>query len=103
VNRRGTRRERRHRFASRLQVPGRPTSAGDLPAALIATTIRATTIPAGLNYVNDAGTMIHNGLRVSSPDPTDGSASAFNLLYGASAWRAHHLIRPRSGYAVRSG
>ena len=57
---------------------------GDFSSASVATTIGGAVTGAGLDYLNDAGTLIQNGLQVSTPGPQDASATAFNNSYGAT-------------------
>ncbi len=57
---------------------------GDFNSANVATTIGGAVTGAGLSYLNDAGTLIQNGLQVSTPGPADTTAKAFNSSYGAS-------------------
>jgi hypothetical protein len=67
---------------------GLGTSLGDIDNAGILTTIPSgvpTYAAAGLNYQNDAGTMVQNNVTVSSPSGTDAAATAYNAAYGATA------------------
>lgn len=57
---------------------------GDFNTARVATTIGGALTGAGLSYLNDAGTLIQNGVQVSTPGPQDHTATAFNSSYGAT-------------------
>jgi len=57
---------------------------GDINSALVATSIGGAPTGAGLSYANDAGTLVQNGVQVSTPGPQDTSATAFNSSYGAT-------------------
>jgi hypothetical protein len=63
-----------------------PTGAaldGDFSSARMATTIGGASAGAGLNYANDAGILVQNGVQVSTPGIPDGAEDAFNTSYGA--------------------
>jgi hypothetical protein len=59
--------------------------AGDFHGASVATTIGGAMTGAALNYANDAGAMVQNGVQVSTPGQPDTATTAFNSAYGPSA------------------
>lgn len=65
-----------------------PAGVGDFDQAGVLSTAGGSTQPAytdaGLNYTNDAGVMVQNGVQVSTPGDPDGVATAFNIEYGAA-------------------
>jgi hypothetical protein len=65
--------------------PASSLVAGDFRSADVATTVGGPLVGAGLNFQNDAGTLIQNGIPVSTPGPPDPAATAFNALYGPTA------------------
>lgn len=65
--------------------PASSAAAGDFNSAKVATTIGGALVGANLNYTNDAGTLVQNGVQVSTPGQPDHSAVAFNSDYGSSA------------------
>ena len=64
--------------------PPASAAAGDFSQAGVATTLGAPLAGAGLNYQNDSGTLLQNGLAVSSPSKPDPASTAFNASYGAT-------------------
>ncbi len=60
-------------------------SSGDFNTAEVSTSVGAPLSGAGLNFANDAGTLIQNGQQVSTPGQPDTAETAFNSLYGATA------------------
>jgi hypothetical protein len=64
-------------------LPGASVN-GDFNSAGLATTIGGAVAGARLNFVNDAGTLIQNGVQVSTPGAPDAAATAFNSAYGAN-------------------
>lgn len=67
------------------QFPSLSASSGDFNTAEVATAVGGPLSGAGLNFANDAGTLIQNGLQVSTPGQPDIAETAFNSLYGATA------------------
>ena len=64
--------------------PSGSSQAGDFRAATVSTTLGGTPGGAGLDYQNDAGTLIQGGLPISTPGSPDAAATAFNSSYGAT-------------------
>lgn len=65
--------------------PPSSSASGDFRSADVATTVGGPLQGAGLNFGNDAGALIQNGVQVSTPGPPDPAATAFNALYGPTA------------------
>jgi len=65
--------------------PTQSASSGDFNTAKVATSIGGPLSGAGLNFANDAGTLIQNNQQVSTPGQPDFAQTAFNSLYGATA------------------
>jgi hypothetical protein len=65
-----------------------PATAGDFDNAGVLTTIVSSGTPkytgAALNYQNNSGVMIQNGVQVSTPGNPDTALTAFNAAYGPS-------------------
>jgi len=65
-----------------------PTTTGDFDNAGVLTTIVSSGTPkysgAALNYLNNSGVMIQNGVQVSTPGNPDKALTAFNAAYGSS-------------------
>jgi hypothetical protein len=65
-----------------------PAGTGDFDGAGVLSTIVSSETPtysaAALNYANDSGVMIQNGVQVSTPGDPDTAATAFNFGYGST-------------------
>ncbi len=64
--------------------PAQSATDGDFNSAEVATVLGGPLTGGGLIYASDAGTLIQNGLQVSTPGSPDAAATAFNSLFGAT-------------------
>lgn len=64
--------------------PRSSAAGGDFSSAGIASTIGDPLTTAGLEYGNDSGVLVQNGVQISTPGFTNLTETAFNAAYGAS-------------------